>query len=558
MDLRRKPNGGWELRWREGGRRRARTFDRKSDAVRFEADRVRRKQLGHAAVPDDVPLCEFVETYWRLHAVPNLAKSTREFYLLTWTNHIMPRLGDYGVRELTPKRLARFREELEKAGVGTATVRKAMAILQSILSFAVAEELVEFNVAASVRKPRYERERDPHIFLPEQVEEIRGKLTSLRDRTLVSLLAYSGPRPEEVVCRLAWEDIGERAIRYRDTKRHRIRFTPLLTPLAEDLREWFLASGRPAGRQPVIPAHDGGFWSDDDWRNWRSRIWRRGAPGKPAQRADLSRRRAGRHPAARPALELHHGPGVRRRPAHDDRQAVRHERDDDRAALRRGDRELGRRADHGRASNQGRPPPAAQADHRVSPIRDADARRRYHREWIARRRAEFFAGKTCLDCGTTEQLELDRRDTTENVNHRLWSWSSTRREAELAKYDVRCSACRRDRLAERQMRHGTRGRYEKGCRCEACRQAKSRRNAQYREQHKDKLTETRRPRRKTTRASRSASGIVGVYHVPEASRSKPWRAQISVGKRLIHLGMFATRDEAAAARAAAEQDRQRT
>ena len=108
------------------------------------------------------------------------------------------------------------------------------------------------------------------------------------------------------------------------------------------------------------------------------------------------------------------------------------------------------------------------------------------------------------------------------------------------------------------MRHGTRGRYEKGCRCEACRQAKSRRNAQYREQHKDKLAETRRPRPKTARASRSASGIVGVYHVPEASRSKPWRAQISVGKRLIHLGTFATRDEAAAARAAAEQDRQGT
>ena len=160
--------------------------------------------------------------------------------------------------------------------------------------------------------------------------------------------------------------------------------------------------------------------------------------------------------------------------------------------------------------------------------------------------------------GRTEQLELDRRDTTENVNHRLWSWSSTRREAELAKYDVRCSACRRDRLAERQMRHGTRGRYEKGCRCEACRQAKAAPQRAIPRPATDKLlAETRRPRRKTTRASRSASGIVGVYHVPEASRSKPWRAQIGVGKRLIHLGMFATRDEAAAARAAAEQDRQR-
>ena len=183
-------------------------------------------------------------------------------------------MGDYGVRELSPKRLARFREELDKASVGTATVRKSMAILQSILSFVVAEELVEFNAAAAVRKPRYERARGPHIFLPDQVEQIRLKLDSPRDRTLVSVLAYLGPRPEEVVCRLQWADIGERAIRYRDTKRHRVRFTPILAPLAEDLREWFLASGRPGPKQPVFPAHDGGFWGDNDWRNWRSRIWR--------------------------------------------------------------------------------------------------------------------------------------------------------------------------------------------------------------------------------------------------------------------------------------------
>jgi len=273
MDLHRKENGMWQLRWSEAGRKRARTFDRKGDAVKFEADRVRRKQLGHAAVPDDVPLSEFVETYWRLHAVPNLAQSTRDFYKLTWVNHIMPRLGAYGVRELTPKRLARFREDLERAGVGTATVVKAMRIVQSIISFAISEEVVEYNAAASVRKPRYERQREPHIFLPAEVEQIRAKLDELRDRTLVSVLAYSGPRPEEVFCRLAWDDIGEKTIRYVDTKRHRVRFTPLLAPLAEDLREWFLASGRPVGTMPVFPAHDGDFWDQDDWRNWRNRVW---------------------------------------------------------------------------------------------------------------------------------------------------------------------------------------------------------------------------------------------------------------------------------------------
>jgi integrase len=285
MAPKKKANGRWEVRWREGGRRRGRTFDRKSDADDFEAWMRRRKQLGQAAVAEDVPLAEFIETYWRLHAVPNLASSTRTLYKQIWSNHIKPRLGDYGVRELTPKRLNRFRAELERSGVGRATAVKAMAIVQSILSFAISEEIVEYNAAAVVRKPRYEREREPHIFLPADVEQIRSKLETLRDRTLVSVLAYSGPRPEEVVCRLAWDDVGEQVIRYVDTKRGKrqakIRFTALLTPLADDLREWFLASGRPDRKAPVFPAHDGGFWDKDDWRNWRRRVWH-GEPVRPA------------------------------------------------------------------------------------------------------------------------------------------------------------------------------------------------------------------------------------------------------------------------------------
>ena len=195
MDLRKKPNGRWELRWREAGRKRGRTFDRKRDAEQFATHLQRRRQLGQAAIPDDIALRELVEVYWRLHAVPNLAKSTRDFYKLAWVNHIMPRLGDYPARELTPKRLTRFREELERAGVGHATVLRCMRIVQSILSFAITEELVDFNAMAAVRKPRYERAREPRIFLPGEVEQIRANLKRLRDRTLVSVLAYSGRDP---------------------------------------------------------------------------------------------------------------------------------------------------------------------------------------------------------------------------------------------------------------------------------------------------------------------------------------------------------------------------
>ena len=273
----------------------------------------RRQQLGQAAVPDDVPLCEFIETYWRLHAVPNLSPATRDLYSRVWALHILPRLGDYGVRELTPKRLTRFRAELEQRRRRHRDVVKAMTIVQSILSFAVSEELVEYNAAAGVTKPRYERAREPHIFLPADVEADPRASSSLRDRTLVSVLAYSGPRPEEVVCRLTWNDVGEQAIRYVDTKRHRIR----LHAAAEAARpttssEWFLASGRPTGKRPVFPAHDGGFWNAGRLAQLAqaSLAGRARAPAPGSQEPDPATPglRAHRHAAARPALELRDAP----------------------------------------------------------------------------------------------------------------------------------------------------------------------------------------------------------------------------------------------------------
>jgi integrase len=180
------------------------------------------------------------------------------------------------LRELTPGVLTHFRADLENAGVGAATVRKAMAIVQSVLSYAVVEQRVEFNAAVAVRKPRYEREREPHVFAPTEVEQIRAHLDPL-GATLVSLLAYSGPRPEEAL-RLRWSDVGTEAIHFDGNKTHRPRWTPLLGPLASDLREWQLASGRPELSAPVIPAHDGEAWQADDWRNWRRRVWRHVAP----------------------------------------------------------------------------------------------------------------------------------------------------------------------------------------------------------------------------------------------------------------------------------------
>jgi integrase len=232
----------------------------------------RQRQLGAELEQEDITLAQLIEDYWRLHAAPNLRPSTRESYLSLWHVHVHDRLGPRELRAISPKVLTRFRADLEQAGVGTATVVKAMALVQSLLAFAVVEGRLEYNPMASVRKPTYERAREPHIFLPADVEAIRAGLNPL-GAMLVSLLAYSGARPEEAL-RLLWGGVGPEALRFDGQKTRRPRWTPLLAPLAEDLREWRLRSG--AGRRPatpVVPAHDGGPWERDDWRNWRRRSW---------------------------------------------------------------------------------------------------------------------------------------------------------------------------------------------------------------------------------------------------------------------------------------------
>lgn len=115
------------------------------------------------------------------------------------------------------------------------------------------------------------------------------------------------------------------------------------------------------------------------------------------------------------------------------------------------------------------------------PYKDLAQQREYQRQWMANQRAVFFAGKSCVDCGSAEDLELDHLDKTTKADHRVWSWSSKRRQAELEKCVVRCDACHNERhAAERRQDHGV-GAYKRGCRCQVCRDAKAEKERRWRE-----------------------------------------------------------------------------
>jgi integrase len=129
------------------------------------------------------------------------------------------------------------------------------------------------------------------------VEAMRATLREerrVRDATIVCVLAYAGLRPGEALG-LEWRHIRERTIlveqalalgEVKETKTGQTRTVRLLAPLAADLAEWQLASGRPAARSLVFPGRNRMPWTDTAYRNWRRRVY---APAAAAAGLDAAR-----------------------------------------------------------------------------------------------------------------------------------------------------------------------------------------------------------------------------------------------------------------------------
>src|SRR3954447_10517339 len=172
----------WRARWRQGGRNRSKVLGRKRDAEAFDAEITRRRRTGELAQLDAGKelLADFGEQWWRLYAEPNLARSTLQVYAVQWDAHVLPRLGSIALRELTPDVINRFRLELEADGIGPASARKALVLLQGVLQRACEWGRIASNPALPVRKPSVGRARAVVPLAPETVEAMRDWLVRRR------------------------------------------------------------------------------------------------------------------------------------------------------------------------------------------------------------------------------------------------------------------------------------------------------------------------------------------------------------------------------------------
>jgi integrase len=311
-----KGSRAYKVRWREEGRNRARTFTLRRDAEAFDREVERRRQLGPLAVQQLVAgggptLEKWITDRWVPEHAAMLAQATRERYASSYELHVRPHLGDVPIGHLTVGRLRAWQAQLLDHA-SAETIRKARVVLSSVLHHAAESEAIAANPLSVVRTPKAEQRDAVQPLSPALVERIRAILmspmpvpipegrragrprasyempdmrtpqTRIRDATIVSVLAFAGLRPGELRA-LRWADVREHTIvvqrgtnpdgSIKATKNAQNRSVKLLTPLAQDLRAFRLAAGRPPQTALIFPRADGGAWTKEDWGNWRSRTW---------------------------------------------------------------------------------------------------------------------------------------------------------------------------------------------------------------------------------------------------------------------------------------------
>ena len=271
----------WSVRYREAGRNRSRTFDRRRDADRFDAEVTRRRQLGQLAALDAgrETLDEFVTETWAPTYVITLAPKTRQHYANLYDCHISPELGGVHLRDLKAERIARWQAQRLAAGAGPVAVRQALDLLGTLLQRAVEGERIATNPVRLVRRAPRPRREEVRPVAPATVEAMRSAV-SHRDATLLSVLAYAGLRPSEALA-LNWADVRAQTILVQralslgedaDTKTHQHRTVRLLGALRNDLELWRRVA---RGNRLVFPGHDGEPWSLSAYQSWRRRAFRR-------------------------------------------------------------------------------------------------------------------------------------------------------------------------------------------------------------------------------------------------------------------------------------------
>lgn len=143
--------------------------------------------------------------HWLDAIALSLRPATHSNYAWVMRKYVIPSVGSRRLDRLAPADVRKLHADIASAGVSARTVQLAHAVLRSMLSEAMREQLISRNVATLVRTPRIEKEE----VTPWNVDELASFRLAAAPHPLSALfmLAYAlGMRRGELLG-LRWSDV---------------------------------------------------------------------------------------------------------------------------------------------------------------------------------------------------------------------------------------------------------------------------------------------------------------------------------------------------------------
>lgn len=286
--------GAVVVRWREGGRQRAKRFSvnkfgRKGALSMGRAWKLKVESVkatgGVIRTPDQSPYLEEQLPVWLAQKESEVSPRTFRDYVNVCALHVLPQLGHLRLLEIRPRTILEWQKQRVKDGAGVRRVHLAQGVLQQFFSWCVICELVESNPVREIRPPRMVS-KPGRALTVEEVERLRTYLLGrgdLESAVIVTTMAYAGTRSYSETFALRREDlIGDslfirRAVRTIDGRVEvhdrpktgdRVIHPP--AALLEDLEQWLSTHDR----RMVFPSRNGGYWPEHSYTNFGRRVFR--------------------------------------------------------------------------------------------------------------------------------------------------------------------------------------------------------------------------------------------------------------------------------------------
>ena len=162
-NIRKRSDGRWEGRYTAGydpatGKRVIKNVLGKTQAevkakLKLAVEQAQQVDVIRA---DDYTVATWLRTWYELYSKPNVRPSTAEYYRRSIEQHVIPRLGEVKLSQLTSRDIQKLYRDLQergrlrevqkakKPGLSNATVRGIHMMLHNSLDRAVKERLIQF------------------------------------------------------------------------------------------------------------------------------------------------------------------------------------------------------------------------------------------------------------------------------------------------------------------------------------------------------------------------------------------------------------------------------